>query len=169
MGDVEKIARKVLTDRTEAGMMAQHGIDISVPGQAEVTTILGEPERAGREGDTQPMPITHADKPDIQSMVIADVEARRQLGIQRYGTPLQADNGRNALVDAYEEVLDLACYLKQRIVEEETGRGRVIWHETYTGFLERLVEDMSPIHHRHLIDQVVEATNAKVEGRAARL
>jgi hypothetical protein len=50
-------------------------------------------------------------------MVIADIVARRQVGIQRYGTALQSHNGRDALQDAYEEALDLACYLRQAIAE----------------------------------------------------
>jgi hypothetical protein len=37
--------------------------------------------------------------------------------LQRYGTLLQAGNGRDALVDAYQECLDLACYLRQAIEE----------------------------------------------------
>ena len=49
--------------------------------------------------------------------VRADLEARELVGIERYGTPLQPFNGRDALRDAYEEALDLACYLKQAIVE----------------------------------------------------
>lgn len=73
--------------------------------------------RAGRAGDSQPMP-TINDEPDVQAAVIADIEDRRKLGITRYGTALQPHNGRNALLDAYEEVLDLACYLKQRLIEE---------------------------------------------------
>lgn len=40
-------------------------------------------------------------------------------GIAKYGTPVQAFNGRSALWDAYEEVLDLAVYLKQRLEEEK--------------------------------------------------
>jgi hypothetical protein len=70
-----------------------------------------------RPGD-QPLPVPN-DSPDIQSMVIADIEARRQVGIERYGTALQAGNGRDALRDAYEEALDLACYLRQAIAERE--------------------------------------------------
>jgi hypothetical protein len=77
-------------------------------------------KRRQRPGD-QPLPIPN-DAPDIQSQVIADVTARRELGIARYGTPLQPDNGRDALRDAYEEALDLAMYLKQAIVERD-GRG----------------------------------------------
>lgn len=53
----------------------------------------------------------------IQKLVRADLEAREQVGIERYGTSLQPNNGRDALLDAYEEALDLACYLKQAIVE----------------------------------------------------
>lgn len=75
------------------------------------------PERANREGDSQPLP-TKNDAMDIQSLVIADIRVRRDLGIKRYGTALQPHNGRNALQDAYEECIDLACYLKQRLVEE---------------------------------------------------
>ena len=69
-------------------------------------------ERAGREGDSQPMPVVN-DHPDIQSRVIADIEARRLVGIKRYGTALQPWNGRDALVDLYEELLDACCYIKQ--------------------------------------------------------
>lgn len=75
------------------------------------------PSRADREGDSQPLPTVH-DGPCIQDQVIADIEARKQVGISRYGTALQPHNGRSALLDAYEECLDLACYLKQRLVEE---------------------------------------------------
>ena len=52
-------------------------------------------------------------------MVIADITARREVGIQRYGTALQAGNGRDALRDAYEEALDLASYLRQAIEERD--------------------------------------------------
>lgn len=66
----------------------------------------------------QPMPTPNS-HPSIQSLVRADLEQREQVGIQRYGTALQPHNGRDALRDAYEEALDLACYLKQAMVERE--------------------------------------------------
>lgn len=75
------------------------------------------PERAGREGDSQPLPIVN-DAPDVQLAVIADIRARREIGIKRYGTALQPHNGRNALLDLYEELLDAAMYVKQRLIEE---------------------------------------------------
>lgn len=65
----------------------------------------------------QPMPTPNA-HPSIQSLVRADLEAREQVGISRYGTALQPHNGRDALRDLYEELLDGACYVKQKMVEE---------------------------------------------------
>lgn len=66
----------------------------------------------------QPMPTASA-RPSVQGMVIDDLGVRLQVGVQRYGTPLQAFNGRDALRDAYEEALDLACYLRQAIAERD--------------------------------------------------
>jgi hypothetical protein len=79
---------------------------------------VNQPERAGREGDSQPLPVIN-DSPFIHDLVKDDLEGRKQLGARRYGTPLQAHNGRSALRDAYEEALDLAVYLKQALVEED--------------------------------------------------
>jgi hypothetical protein len=42
---------------------------------------------------------------------------REQVGISRYGTTLQAGNGRDWLLDAFEEALDLAQYLRQGLEE----------------------------------------------------
>jgi len=70
-----------------------------------------------RPGD-QPLPIVN-DARDIQSQVVDDINARRLVGIERYGTALQPHNGRDALRDAYEEALDLCMYLKQCIVERD--------------------------------------------------
>lgn len=72
-----------------------------------------------RNGD-QPLPVI-SDRPFVQDMVIADIEARKQVGIQRYGTPLQAFNGRNSVLDAYEEALDLTVYLRQVRVERDAA------------------------------------------------
>lgn len=76
------------------------------------------PTRAGREGDTQPLPVA-SNTPIMHRLVQDDLEARLKIGVDRYGQPLQAFNGRNALRDAYEEILDLAVYLRQAIFEQE--------------------------------------------------
>lgn len=62
------------------------------------------------------MPVPN-DRPSIQRLVREDLIDREEIGIQRYGTTLQAHNGRDAPRDAYEEALDLACYLRQAIEE----------------------------------------------------
>lgn len=52
---------------------------------------------------------------------IAAILARKDLGLQRYGTVLQAFNGRDVLVDLRDEVIDGAVYARQAL--EETGIG----------------------------------------------
>lgn len=55
---------------------------------------------------------------EVLPLVQADLCARVEKGTKEYGEPLMTNNGRDALWDAYEEVLDLAMYLRQRIEEE---------------------------------------------------
>lgn len=64
----------------------------------------------------QPDPEPNESRP-IWELVIEDMQVRDHVGRQRYGTPLQARNGRDALRDAYEEALDLVVYLRQAIEE----------------------------------------------------
>ena len=75
-----------------------------------------------RPGD-QVLP-TKNDQPYVHDLVSADILARGELGARRYGTRLQPFNGRNALQDAYEEALDLCCYLRQKMLEEMGGEGK---------------------------------------------
>jgi len=51
--------------------------------------------------------------------VVQDLSERELQGVESYGTPLQINNGRDALVDAYEELLDGFMYLTQRSAEEK--------------------------------------------------
>ncbi len=51
------------------------------------------------------------------ALTVAALAQRKQLGLARYGRPLQAFNGRDAMRDAREEVLDLVVYLRQAIEE----------------------------------------------------
>ena len=55
----------------------------------------------------------------IWELVIADMQERDKHGEAKYGTRLQAFNGRSALTDAYQEALDLCVYLRQKIEEEK--------------------------------------------------
>lgn len=55
----------------------------------------------------------------VAPLVVADIRARIRIGTKEYGEPLKTFNGRDALWDAYEEVLDLALYLRQAIEERD--------------------------------------------------
>lgn len=66
-----------------------------------------------------PQPAPTEGQQDVTDLVVQDLLARRAMGTAKYGTPLRTFNGRNALMDAYQEVLDLANYLRQRIAEED--------------------------------------------------
>lgn len=71
--------------------------------------------------EEQPPPVRTDGEP-IVNLVIEDLLARKEVGIERYGVALQADNGRDALVDAYHEGLDLVQYLRQAIEERDSGK-----------------------------------------------
>lgn len=66
---------------------------------------------------TQPQP-TPNDRPAIADLLIHEILKRKEAGIESYGCPLQAFNGRDALADARDEAIDLAKYLVQAIEEK---------------------------------------------------
>ena len=75
------------------------------------------PTKPQREGDQAP-PVPNQ-LPAIQDLVMRDLQERKAIGIKRYGTALQPHNGRDALLDAYEEAQDLCMYLRQAIYERD--------------------------------------------------
>ena len=66
----------------------------------------------------EPPPIKN-NKPAVWVLVMEDMALRDDFGRAKYGTPLQPNNGRDALKDAYEEALDLCVYLRQAIYERD--------------------------------------------------
>lgn len=66
----------------------------------------------------QPHPLPNSEIA-VWDLVIQDMRARDAMGAVKYGTRLQAYNGRDALVDAYQEALDLCVYLRQAIEERK--------------------------------------------------
>jgi hypothetical protein len=68
-------------------------------------------------GEPKPIPNSGTSMHDL---VILDMLERKRFGLSKYGTLLQAHNGRKALRDAYEEILDLAVYLRQAIEEQDS-------------------------------------------------
>src|SRR5271168_129308 len=49
--------------------------------------------------------------------IAEDTEARIRLGEQKYGTRLKSHNGRDAMLDLYQEILDGCNYAKQLVIE----------------------------------------------------
>lgn len=59
-----------------------------------------------------------------QVAVLVDMRDRDRGGLERYGTRLQPFNGRDSLVDAYQELLDACVYLRTAIYEEQESEDR---------------------------------------------
>ncbi len=55
----------------------------------------------------------------IADLVVKDLMARKAFGTKKYGEPLKAHNGRSALQDLYEELLDACQYIRQLIEENK--------------------------------------------------
>ena len=70
--------------------------------------------------EPQPEPIRNEERP-VWELVVEDMKQRDHVGALKYGMRLTAHNGRDPLVDAYQEALDLAVYLRQEIEERKRG------------------------------------------------
>jgi hypothetical protein len=66
----------------------------------------------------QPMPTPNGG-PALWPMVIADMQGRHEVGLATYKTPLQPNNGRDMMRDAYEELLDAAVYMRGMMWERD--------------------------------------------------
>jgi hypothetical protein len=78
-------------------------------------------DRQGSLVSEQPPPVANG-RPAVWDLVVADMRQRDAEGRRKYGTPLQTNNGRDALVDAYQEALDLVVYLRQAIEERNQSK-----------------------------------------------
>lgn len=75
----------------------------------------------GKMGDpaATPQPPPRGDGPIILQMVLHDLNARAEMGRAKYGTYLRAYNGRDTLMDLYQEHLDATMYLRQLLFERD--------------------------------------------------
>lgn len=72
-----------------------------------------------RAAERQPMPMRGEAK--ILPLVVSDLIDRSEMGFKKYGTYLESDNGRDALMDLYQELLDAVMYCRQVLSERNTG------------------------------------------------
>lgn len=80
-----------------------------MPGREKVLDIALSEEWFG--GELSPL------EGFVSSSIRADLEARAEQGVVHYGTYLSTFNGRDALIDLYEELLDAYMYAVQHEVE----------------------------------------------------
>jgi len=66
-----------------------------------------------------PQPLPQKGRVIVLGLVIQDLVDRANFGREKYGTYLETNNGRDALMDAYQEALDLCMYLRQAIEERK--------------------------------------------------
>ena len=87
---------------------------------------------------------------EIRRLVVADMEERDRLGFERYGTQLQTFNGRDSLVDAYQEALDLCVYLRTEMLEVygKGGKDYYAGVDMYKRALELALDIRKTIHKR---------------------
>ena len=78
-----------------------------------------------REGD-QRLPDGDESTEDDQTLLIRDIEQRRQVGIARYRQGHRPFNGRDTLKDLYEEQLDFLVYLRSIVRMAEADREALI-------------------------------------------
>jgi hypothetical protein len=102
----------------------------------------------------QPGSTTNESRP-IWELVIEDISARDQAGRAKYGTPLQAHNGRDAMIDAYQEALDLVVYLRQVIEERSAEQTTRLEENRKIALVERLA---------YALDSLIEARVAYHSG-----
>jgi hypothetical protein len=90
-----------------------------------------------------------AGRQPVQAALIRALAERRDYGIRKYGRPLETHNGRDALIDAWEEALDLLTYLTQMRLERGDRIGAAVPEPEPTDDL-----DITPwlVVHRYLRD-----------------
>ena len=72
-------------------------------------------------GTRHPLPLCKTTRGEnLFDLVRKDLLEREQHGIRTYGKSISAGDGTDYLREAYEEVLDLALYLKGQIEERRT-------------------------------------------------
>lgn len=84
------------------------------------------PEPSPTEGGEEVLPVVERvldymiGRGPIQSLVQYDLRVRSDMGVRKYGTTLKTHNGRSAMMDAYQEVLDAIMYSMQAGMEAES-------------------------------------------------
>lgn len=90
-----------------------------------------------------PVPSTAAEVRTDHPILGDDLEARARMGAEQYGMRLHCRNGRDALVDAYQEALDLVMYMRQAMMERRVST----WHCTLAELVAVAIRDQVAREH----------------------
>jgi hypothetical protein len=74
------------------------------------------------DNSTKVQPMPTPGEQVVLHHVINDLNARAEMGLHKYNTLLMTNNGRDALQDLFEELLDAVMYLKQFMLERENQK-----------------------------------------------
>lgn len=76
-----------------------------------------------------------------RAKLIEDIRARAAQGRAKYGVPLQVGNGRDHVIDEYQEEIDAAFYAQARVLQLEDGdeRARSLTHWRLQRILETAI------------------------------
>lgn len=88
-------------------------------------------EQTNYAATPQPKPITEDGSTLVLPHVLADLQARADWGLAKYQTYLHTHNGRDALVDLYQELLDAVMYVKQALLERQTTADKLAGLRAY--------------------------------------
>lgn len=102
-------------------------------------------------GQHEPAP--QPGKQNVADLVMADIQDRVEAGLQKYGTKLQTHNGRDALMDAYQEAIDLVMYLRQAMAERDDAMRRfaVGFDDASVDEMERYIKQGPRKHHGPIV------------------
>jgi hypothetical protein len=115
---VEAVASQVQPLPGEAGMedAAPLGAAAAVQQQAEAQQQVVDSGVDFGLSNPQPPPVSNGEAAAV-ALVIDDLGDRLRMGVTKYGTPLQPLNGRDTLIDVYQEGMDQVAYLRAFIQE----------------------------------------------------
>lgn len=113
----------------------------------------------------EPQPVGHGQK--VLPFVLDQLRRRAEMGKAKYGDFLKIDNGRDAIMDAYQELLDLTMYLGQAILEREERRKKVGYYYYGDPTKDEKIHPIAEIIARHLSG--IERTSPEIARRRIRM
>lgn len=121
--DVPMIGTKgaVLSDPSVVGYLRKHWPQRVDSAGEEVWTEVWTDGPGPSHAAPQPPP-GKGSAISTSALVAADMFERHAAGLNKYGVAHQHDNGRDHLIDAYQEALDLCIYLRAEIERRKVSK-----------------------------------------------